>query len=105
VEGYRIRHGEAVAVGMMYAAEVSRLAGRLAAEAVGRHRAVLSAVGLPVTCRSGPWPALREAMAFDKKARGARLRLIILERAGHPVPLEDPPEDLLAQAYAEVVAR
>jgi 3-dehydroquinate synthase len=105
VEGYQIRHGEAVAVGMMYAAEVSRLAGRLAAEGVGRHRAVLSAVGLPVTCRSGPWPALREAMAVDKKARGARLRLIILERAGRPVPLEDPPEDLLAQAYAEVAAR
>jgi 3-dehydroquinate synthase len=104
-ENYRIRHGEAVAIGMVYAAEVSRLAGRLAAETVERHRSVISAVGLPVTCRSGPWPALREAMAVDKKARGARLRLVILEKTGSAVPLEDPPEDLLAEAFAEVSAR
>jgi 3-dehydroquinate synthase len=101
-EDFRIRHGEAVAVGMVYAAEVSRLAGLLAPEAVQRHREVISAVGLPVTCRSGPWHALREAMAVDKKARGARLRLIVLEKAGSPVPLEDPPEGLLAEAFAEV---
>jgi 3-dehydroquinate synthase len=105
VEGYRIRHGEAVAIGMVYAAEVGRLSGHLSAEAVARHRAVLDAVGLPVTCRSGPWPALREAMAVDKKARGARLRLIVLDKVGSPVLLEDPPEDLLTAAFAEVAVQ
>jgi 3-dehydroquinate synthase len=105
LEGYRIRHGEAVAIGMVYAAEVGRLAGHLPAEAVARHRAGLDAVGLPGTCRSGPWPALRGVMAVDKKARGARLRLIILDKVGSPVPLEDPPEELLAAAFAEVATR
>jgi 3-dehydroquinate synthase len=38
----------------------------------------------------------------DKKARGARLRLIILEKTGSPVLLEAPPEDLLAEAFAEL---
>jgi 3-dehydroquinate synthase len=102
LEGYRIRHGEAVAVGMVYVAEVARLAGRLAEPAVQRHRRVLSAVGLPTTCKSAAWPALRELMAVDKKARGSRLRLVILTDVGRPVLFEDPPEELLARAFAEV---
>jgi 3-dehydroquinate synthase len=103
LEGYRIRHGEAVAVGMVYAAEVGRLAGRLAPDLAARHRKVLSAVGLPTTCVSAQWPALREAMAVDKKTRTV-LRLVILEDLGRPVLLEDPPEDLLARAFAEVAS-
>ena len=41
VEGYQIRHGEAVAIGMVFAAEVARLEGRLDAGTVARHRRVL----------------------------------------------------------------
>ena len=48
-ERYAIRHGEAVAVGMVFAAAVGRLSGRLDAPTAQRHRAVLAAVGLPVT--------------------------------------------------------
>ena len=102
LEDYRIRHGEAVAIGMVYAAEVARLAGRLGADTAARHRKVLSAVGLPTTWTAGAWPALREGMAVDKKTRGARLRLVILEDLGRPVLLEDPPEDLLSRAFTEV---
>jgi 3-dehydroquinate synthase len=102
LEDYRIRHGEAVAIGMVYAAEVGRLTGRLAAETVQRHRRVLAAVGLPTACPPGAWPALRATMALDKKARGAGLRLVILEDLGRPVLVADPPEELLAQAYAAV---
>jgi 3-dehydroquinate synthase len=105
LEGYRIRHGEAVAVGLVYAAEVARLSGRLAADTAARHRRVLSAVGLPTTCMSAAWPALREAMAVDKKNRQARLRLVVLEDLGRPVLLADPPEQLLADAFAEVASR
>jgi 3-dehydroquinate synthase len=105
LEGYRIRHGEAVAIGMVYAAEVARLCGRLAPQIAARHRRVLSAVGLPTACVSGAWPALREAMAVDKKSRQARLRLVILEDLGRPVLLEDPPEQLLADAFGEVAER
>ncbi len=102
VEGYRLRHGEAVAIGMMYAATVARLAGRLDAATADRHRQVLSAVGLPTGYRPGAWPQLREAMAVDKKARGGRLRLVVLDGLARPGILDDPPEELLARAYAEV---
>jgi 3-dehydroquinate synthase len=105
LEGYRIRHGEAVAIGMVFVAEVARRSGRLDAEAAARHRRVLSAVGLPTTYAPAAWPALREAMALDKKSRQARLRLVILEDLGRPALLEDPPEQLLADAFAGVSER
>ena len=104
VERYQIRHGEAVAIGMVYAAELARLAGRLDAPAVDRHRRVLTAVGLPTTFLPGAWPALREAMAVDKKTRGARMRFVVLDGPARPAILDDPPEDLLARAYDELVA-
>jgi 3-dehydroquinate synthase len=105
VEDYRIRHGEAVAIGMVYAAEVARLAGRLGADEVGRHRQLLAAVGLPTAYRSGAWPALRETMAVDKKSRGARLRMVVLDGLARPAILDAPDERLLRRAYQEVRAR
>jgi 3-dehydroquinate synthase len=101
-EGYRIRHGAAVAVGMVYAAVVARLAGRLDEPAEKRHRAILAAVGLPTGYRSGAWPRLREAMAVDKKNRASGLRLVVLDALARPGILNDPPEELLERAYAEV---
>jgi 3-dehydroquinate synthase len=101
-EAYKFRHGDAVAIGMVYAAELARLAGRLDAETAGKHRGILSSVGLPTAYRSGAWPSLRDAMAVDKKARGARLRFVILDRLAKPVIFDSPPEELLRQAYREV---
>jgi 3-dehydroquinate synthase len=104
-ERYRIRHGEAVSIGMVFAAELARLAGRLDAATVHRHRRVLACVGLPTTYLDHAWPALREAMAVDKKARGAVLRFVVLDGLAKPAILADPAEDLLARAYAEVTSR
>jgi 3-dehydroquinate synthase len=105
VEGFRIRHGEAVAIGMVYAAELSRLAGHLGSADTERHRRVLTSVGLPTTYLPHRWPELREAMAVDKKSRGERLRFVVLDRPGRPVILDGPSEDLLAAAYKEVISR
>jgi 3-dehydroquinate synthase len=102
VEEYRFRHGDAVAIGMVYVAGLSRLAGRLDGRTAARHRSVLASVGLPTVYRPGTWPELRPAMAVDKKARGARLRFVILDGLAQPAILEDPPEELLEQAYLEV---
>jgi 3-dehydroquinate synthase len=101
-EGYRIRHGAAVAIGMVYAAAVARLAGRLDEATEKRHRAILAAVGLPTGYRAGAWPRLREAMAVDKKSRASVLRLVVLDALARPGILDDPPEELLEQAYAEL---
>jgi 3-dehydroquinate synthase len=102
VERYRWRHGAAVAVGMVYAAELSRLAGRLDPEVVDRHRRVLTAVGLPTAYDPGRWPELYAAMQVDKKARGDRLRFVVLDALARPGVLDGPDPSLLAAAYAEV---
>ncbi|HWS58966.1 MAG TPA: 3-dehydroquinate synthase, partial [Actinotalea sp.] len=102
VERFSWRHGAAVSVGMVYAAELARLAGRLDDDVVARHRAVLGAVGLPVSYREDRWEQLLGAMRRDKKTRGDLLRFIVLEDVGRPVRLEGPDPVLLAAAYAEV---
>jgi 3-dehydroquinate synthase len=102
LERYAFRHGDAVAIGMVFAAEVARLSGQLAERDVARHRELLTAVGLPVTYRGDAWPALRATMSLDKKARGARLRMVLLDGVGNPVIADSPPEDLLTQAYQAV---
>jgi 3-dehydroquinate synthase len=100
-EDYRFRHGHAVAIGMVYAAELARLAGRLPAGVVRRHRDVLESVGLPVSY-AADWAGLRETMTIDKKSRGATLRFVVLDGLAEPGRLEGPDEDLLAAAYREV---
>ncbi len=104
VERYRIRHGEAVAVGMLYAAELARLAGRLPADLVDQHREVLGAVGLPTDYPAAAWPDLLAAMKIDKKARGDRLRFVVLDGLARPAILEAPDPGLLIAAYAAVSA-
>jgi 3-dehydroquinate synthase len=101
-EGYRWRHGEAVAVGMVYAAELARLAGRLDDDAVARHRAVIGAVGLPLSYGGGQWDDLLRTMQVDKKARADRLRFVVLDGVGRPGVLESPAPELLAAAFSAV---
>ena len=100
-ERYKWRHGAAVSVGMVFAAELGRLAGRLDDATADRHRAVLSAVGLPVTYRGDAWPKLLDTMKLDKKARGDMLRFIVLDGLGKPVVLEAPDPSVLVAAYTE----
>ena len=102
VERFSWRHGAAVSVGMVFAAELARLAGRLDDDVVDRHRAVLTSVGLPVTYRGDRWEQLLAAMRRDKKSRGDLLRFVVLDGIGRPTRLEGPDPALLAAAYAEV---
>lgn len=101
-ERYRWRHGAAISVGMMYAAELSRLAGRLSDEAANRHRTVLESLGLPTTYRAGAFKQLLATMQRDKKARGGMLRFILLDDIAKPTVLQAPDESLLFAAYQEV---
>jgi 3-dehydroquinate synthase len=104
VEGYRWKHGHAVSVGLVFAAALGRLAGRLDPATAERHRAVLTALGLPTRYRADAWADLHAAMRVDKKARGARLRFVVLDALARPSIVDSPADELLRAAYAEVSA-
>ena len=101
-ERYKWRHGAAVSVGMVFAAELGRLAGRLDDATADRHRAVLASVGLPLTYQADAWPKLLDTMRLDKKSRADMLRFIVLDGLAKPTVLEAPDPSLLVAAYAEV---
>ncbi|MER6120123.1 3-dehydroquinate synthase [Streptomyces sp. NPDC001743] len=103
-ERYKWRHGAAVSIGMVFAAELGRLAGRLDDATADRHRTVLESVGLPLTYRADQWPKLLENMKVDKKSRGNLLRFIVLDGLGKPTVLEGPDPAVLLAAYGEVSA-
>ena len=101
-ERYQWRHGAAVAVGLVFAAELGRLAGRLDDQTAQRHRSILEALGLPVSYDADALPQLLEAMIGDKKTRAGVLRFVVLDGLAKPGRLEGPDPSLLAAAYAEV---
>jgi 3-dehydroquinate synthase len=101
-ERYQWRHGAAVSVGLVFAAELGRLAGRLDDGTADRHRAILTSLGLPVSYEADALPQLIEFMAGDKKTRSGVLRFVVLDGLAKPGRLEGPDPSLLAAAYAEV---
>jgi 3-dehydroquinate synthase len=101
-ERYQWRHGAAVSVGLVFAAELGRLAGRLDDGTADRHRAILGSLGLPVSYDADALPQLIESMAGDKKTRSGVLRFVVLDGLAKPGRLEGPDPGLLAAAYAGV---
>ena len=100
LEGFRWRHGDAVAVGLVFAAELGRLADRLDHQTADRHRTVLELVGLPTSYRADGWADLLPAMRVDKKTRGDHLRFVVLDGLARPAILADPEPELLRAAFA-----
>ncbi|HYW92508.1 MAG TPA: 3-dehydroquinate synthase [Gammaproteobacteria bacterium] len=83
-------HGEAVAVGMLMAAELSRRLGDLDAADCTRIRRLVERAGLP-TAAPEKLDAQRflSLMASDKKVRGGRLRLVLLASPGRAEVRDD----------------
>src|SRR3954463_10474024 len=92
-QSYAVPHGHAVSIGMVFAAELSRAAGRLDDGPARRHREVLAGLGLPTSYHRSAWPALLETMRVDKKARGGTLRFVVLDGVGKPAILAAADED------------
>ncbi len=99
-EEYRWRHGAAVSVGMVFAAELAQAAGRLDDAVADRHRIVLASLGLPVSYEPGALPELVATMRGDKKSRAGKLRFVVLDGLAVPGRLEGPEPALLERAYA-----
>lgn len=104
VERYSWRHGAAVSVGMMFAAELARSVGRLSDADADRHRTILESLGLPITYRKDRWQGLLDGMRRDKKSRGDLLRFVVLDGVGKPGILDVPDTSLLFAAYQEIAS-
>lgn len=104
VERYSWRHGAAISVGMVFAAELARSVGRLSDADADRHRAILEGLGLPVTYRKDRWQGLLDGMRRDKKSRGDLLRFVVLDGIAKPGILDVPDTSLLFAAYQEIAS-
>ncbi|MCA1834176.1 MAG: 3-dehydroquinate synthase [Actinomycetota bacterium] len=95
------RHGEAVAIGMMFAAHLA--AGLGFADRVAEHARAVEAAGLPVAGAEAPFESVLRAMGGDKKYHGG-IRFVILEDLGRPRLVSDVSTDLVRSAYEKVSA-
>lgn len=103
-ERYTWRHGAAVSIGMVFAAELSRMVAGLDDDAVDRHRALLGSLGLPLDYPADRWQTLLATMQRDKKSRQGVLRFVVLDQVGSARVLAIPDESVLFAAYQELVA-
>lgn len=102
-ENYTWRHGHAVAVGMVFEAELAHAAGLLSDDGVEQHRRILSSVGLPTSYSGASLEELSEVMARDKKNKDGNLRIVVVTDATvgaySPHRLVDPDAEKLRAAY------
>ena len=91
-------HGEAVAIGMGMAMELSVRLGRAVPEEAPRVRRLLAAAGLPLAAPGFDPTALREAMGMDKKVRDGRLRLVVCDGLGQSAVTDAAPDDAVMAA-------
>jgi 3-dehydroquinate synthase len=102
-ERYQWRHGAAISIGMVFAAELALLTGHLEPADVARHREILELLGLPTSYRADRWNQLLDTMQRDKKARSGMLRFVILNEIGRPGMLNAPANETLFTAYQAIV--
>jgi 3-dehydroquinate synthase len=92
-------HGEAVAIGMACACDLSRRLGLLDAESAGRIERLLTSFGLPVKMRPVAFRAIAEPYLRDKKFKG-KSRFVLLSKIGSPRVVEDVPLSLVREVVA-----
>jgi 3-dehydroquinate synthetase len=98
---YELLHGEAVAIGLVFAGALAGATERIDASAVARHRELVAALGLPTAVPDGAHAALLVvAMQRDKKAQGG-LTFVLPGADGLEI-VHDPPAPALAVAFRAV---
>lgn len=102
IEHFKWRHGNAVAVGCVFAAELSNILGYIDQDLVDYHRQLLGSLGLQISWSGGDWDSVLALMHRDKKARGNTLRFVVLEGVGHPIHLDDPPIEAVHEAFERI---
>jgi 3-dehydroquinate synthase len=99
---YRLRHGEAVSIGLVFAAELSNIVGDLPADVVEEHRRILASFNLPISYPKQHLVALQKLMISDKKVKGNQIRFIGLTKVGKPTWFESVNSKQIKMAYERI---
>jgi 3-dehydroquinate synthetase len=103
VSGYRMRHGEAVAVGMVAAARLATILGICAEGLPERIESLLTRLALPTRAPGYSLDDLYAAMWTDKKRSGSRLRFVLPRDLGDVVVTSEPTEAQVRDAWCYVL--
>jgi 3-dehydroquinate synthase len=98
--GYRLRHGEAVAVGLVAAARTAARLGVCDRALPERVAGVVRRLGLPTGYRDSTPQEVLAAMGADKKRAGRRLRFVLPQALGRVIVTDDVPEALVLEVLA-----
>lgn len=103
-ENYTWRHGNAVAVGMMFVAHLARNRGLIDDHLLDRHRRILTSVGLPTSYVDNRFDDLYQVMTRDKKNRNGNIRFVAIDnQVGEMTRIQGASFDELKNAYEQVV--
>ncbi len=97
-------HGEAVGVGMVFAARLSEARGMAASGLAGRTTRLLASLGLETDGPLADPDAILASFRLDKKYRGG-VRFVLLEDVARPVVVDDVTDDELRSVLGTMGAR
>ena len=99
---YSLRHGEAISIGLVYAAHLSQIHCGLDATVVAQHIRLLTNIGLPVSYEQSAFAELLSLMSLDKKSRGKMIRFVGISEVGKTQRIEGLSTEDLAFAYEKI---
>ena len=101
---YTWRHGDAVSIGMIFAAELAYELKMISEDLLKRHYSILNLIGLPTSYQAANLVELLPIMAIDKKATSKILRFVLLSELAVPVFVSNPEATTLATAFDRLVS-
>ena len=99
---YSVRHGEAVAIGMCFVAELAAAKIGLSQDVVQSHYDILKALNLPTSYKKEAWIDVLGTMGLDKKVKSGSLRFVAIESVGKCVRIESPTIAEMQAAYERI---
>jgi 3-dehydroquinate synthase len=99
---YELRHGEAVAIGMCFVAELAAIKLGLSQDLVNKHRTILKALKLPTSYKADAWNQLVATMSLDKKVKQGAIRFVAIDKVANCVRIEDATSDEMRSAYERI---
>ena len=91
-------HGEAVATGMVMAADLSQRMGWISSEDLARTKNIIQRANLPIVCPQIPLDDFLAYMAHDKKVLNGQLRLVLMQAVGQAIITKTFDVELMKQA-------